>query len=196
MIKLIVWWINGKTTTNLKKKLVEKNIKECDKKNLAAGAPLEAWLSVPDVPSTFFALAAVGFMKLQIFGHFVEQRTCCYHWLDNQKDGDERRVAKRKYKDSKDAHLEPPPFLWTLVALGLAAPPLVVLSRVRLKNVAIWPRPKINKISVSFWALLSQTASLPGQGCAPGRCTWSNSRGSFARSGNEKDKENLLRLNF
>jgi len=53
---------------------------------------------VPDVPSTFFALAAVGFMKL-----------------------------------------DPPPFLWTLVALGLAvaAPPLVVLGRVVLRAVVL-----------------------------------------------------------
>lgn len=51
---------------------------------------------MPDVPSTFFALAAVGFMKL-----------------------------------------EPPPFLWTLVALGLAAPLLVVLGRVVLRAVVL-----------------------------------------------------------
>lgn len=51
---------------------------------------------MPDVPSTFFALAAVGFMKL-----------------------------------------EPPPFLWTLVALGLAVPPLVVLGRVVLRAVVL-----------------------------------------------------------
>lgn len=51
---------------------------------------------MPDVPSTFFALAAVGFMKL-----------------------------------------DPPPFLWTLVALGFAAPPLVVLGRVVLRAVVL-----------------------------------------------------------
>lgn len=54
---------------------------------------------MPEVPSTFFALAAVGFMKL-----------------------------------------DPPPFLWTLVALGLAvaAPPLVVLlGRVVLRAVVL-----------------------------------------------------------
>lgn len=64
---------------------------------LAAGPPVEVWESPAEVASTFFALAAVGFMKL-----------------------------------------DPPPFLWTLVALGFAAvPPLAVLGRVVLRALIV-----------------------------------------------------------
>lgn len=64
---------------------------------LVAGPPLAAcWDSPAEVASTFFALAAVGFMKL-----------------------------------------DPPPFLWTLVALGFAAPPLALLGRVVLRTLVL-----------------------------------------------------------
>jgi len=64
---------------------------------LAAGPPVTGWESPAEVASrSFFALAAVGFIKL-----------------------------------------DPPPFLWTLVALGLAAPPLAVLGRVVLRTLVL-----------------------------------------------------------
>jgi len=63
---------------------------------LAAGPPVAGWESPAEVASTFFALAAVGFIKL-----------------------------------------DPPPFLWTLAALGLAAPPLAVLGRVVLRTLVL-----------------------------------------------------------
>jgi len=63
---------------------------------LAAGPPVAGWESPAEVARTFFALAAVGFMKL-----------------------------------------DPPPFLWTLVALGFAAPPLAVLGSVVLRTLVL-----------------------------------------------------------
>jgi len=64
---------------------------------LVAGPPLRAcWDSPAEVASTFFALAAVGFIKL-----------------------------------------DPPPFRWTLVALGFAAPPLALLGRVVLRTLVL-----------------------------------------------------------
>ena len=53
-------------------------------------------------------------------------------------------------REVKDVHLEPPPFLWTLVALGLAVTPLVVLSRVRLVNVALLPKQRTTKFLSLF----------------------------------------------
>lgn len=64
-----------------------------------AGPPLleACWESPAEVASTFFALAAVGFIKLD----------------------------------------PPPPFLWTLVALGFAAPPLAFLGSVVLRTLVL-----------------------------------------------------------